>query len=218
MKLDVLKEKLREFADPKYAITLRRFYKGRENFIGVRVPQIRKLVTELSFEDCAFLICSEIHEERLLAVLILVEMYQKYPEEVFQLYLDHSHFLDEWDLIDLSAEKIVGPSADLKKRIELAKSSGWWDRRIAMVSTFYLIRKNQFDQTFKLAELLFDDEHDLIHKAVGWMLREVYKRDPLVGEEFILKHAKKMVRVTLRTAIERIPEKKRKEILTNSLL
>jgi 3-methyladenine DNA glycosylase AlkD len=213
---------LREHASEADAHNLKRFFKtgpGQyaegDQFIGVRVPAMRRIARNfdhLPLADVAQLLSSPVHEERFLALVLLVRRYRKTPalrDAIFRLYLDHARFVNNWDLVDVSAEHLVGshllnrPRSLLRK---LAKSSLLWERRIAIIATFHFIRNGQFDDTLQIAELLLDDPEDLIHKAVGWMLREVGNRDRKTEEAFLLRHARRMPRTMLRYAIEKFPE------------
>ncbi len=199
-------------------------YAEHDQFIGVSVPELRKLAKEyfgLSLAELSKLIESKINEERLLALIILVNQYQKSDDnariERFQFYLDHLQQVNNWNLVDSSAHLIIGAhllDGDKKLLISLAKSKIMWERRISIVSTWYFIRKNQLEWTFKIALILLNDDHDLIHKAVGWMLREAGKKDGLMLIEFLDKHAIKMPRTMLRYSIEKFSDKKRKHYLS----
>jgi 3-methyladenine DNA glycosylase AlkD len=225
--LTTLHKQVLSLADPKRAAGLQRFFKtGKgeyaegDTFVGLTVPAVRLLVKEwskLPLSDISNLLTSSIHEERLLALLILVKQYAKADEEhkkaICDLYLSHTKWINNWDLVDLSAPKIVGPYLDgkgIKVLEKLAHSDLLWDRRIAMLATFDYIYKKRHVESFSIAEILLHDKHDLIHKAVGWMLREVGKRcGEEIEEEFLKKYYKQMPRTMLRYAIERFPEKKR---------
>lgn len=199
-------------------------YAEHDQFIGISVPKLRKLAKEfshISLPQIGKLIKSKINEERLLALIILVTQYQKADdharEERFQFYLDHIQHVNNWNLVDSSAHLIIGIhllNGDKKLLSSLAKSTIMWERRIAIVSTWYFIRKDQLEWTFKIALLLLKDEHDLIHKAVGWMLREAGKKDEVLLIEFLDEHANKMPRTMLRYAIEKLTTTKRKHYLS----
>lgn len=159
------------------------------------------------------LLGSKIHEERLVALFILVQKFRVDPEGVGRFYIDNISKVNSWDLVDLSAPKILGVYLEKRDRsilYRLAMSDSVWDRRIAIIATQHFIRRGDFADTLKISETLLGDEHDLMHKAVGWMLREVGKRDQKVGEAFLAKNCKKMPRTMLRYAIERFPEEKRR--------
>jgi 3-methyladenine DNA glycosylase AlkD len=160
------------------------------------------------------------HEERLLALFILVDRYRRggaaERERIYRLYLENTGWINSWDLVDASAEHILG--AHLRERdraplSRLAKSTSLWERRIAVMATFHYVKEEAFDETLRIAELLIDDPEDLIHKAVGWMLREVGKRDRRVEERFLARHCRTMPRTMLRYSIERFPEALRRRYL-----
>lgn len=222
----ILKE-LKKYSSPKKAAILQRFFKTKkgeygegDKFIGVVVPDIRKVVKiyqDLDLAEVVLSLHSPIHEERVCAVLILVTQYKKadakQQKKIFQFYLKNYKFINNWDLVDLSAPNIVGAYlSDKPKNIlyKLAKSKNLWQKRIAIISTFDYIYHKNAEETIKIAKILLHDEHDLIHKAVGWMLREVGKRvDEKVLLKFLDEHYKTMPRTMLRYAIERLAEPKR---------
>jgi len=225
---------LREFADESDAITLQRFFKTGpgeygegDKFIGVRVPATRRVAREyrnLPMADVLTLLQSDIHEERLLALIILTQKYQKgTPAEqavIYRTYLEQTRHINNWDLVDASAEHIVGAyliSRSRKPLHTLARSQSIWERRIAIMSTFHFIKNNEFDETLKIAAKLVSDTNDLIHKAVGWMLREVGKRDRNKEEIFLMKHYRNMPRTMLRYAIEKFPEEIRQQYMKGTL-
>jgi 3-methyladenine DNA glycosylase AlkD len=214
---------LRRAASPERAKTNRWFFKtgpGQygegDRFLGVSVPALRQLARHyerLSRKDVVQLIKSPWHEERLLALLILVRQYvhsdDRRRRAIHQLYLRHTRWINSWDLVDVSASQLVGAhlaGGDRRLLRRLARSRSLWERRIAMIATYHYIRRNEFADALAIAALLVDDMHDLIHKAVGWMLREVGKRDRHVEERFLRKHAARMPRTMLRYAVERFPE------------
>jgi 3-methyladenine DNA glycosylase AlkD len=200
-------------------------YGEGDQFLGVTVPHARKVAKkykELSLKDINTLLQSVWHEERLLSLFILVHQFQKADEktqrELYQFYLKNTKHINNWDLVDSSAHKIVGAYLLDKPPIRkilytLAKSKDLWEKRIAIIATAMFINNNQFNDTLKIAEILLHDKHDLIHKAVGWMLREVGKKDQPTEETFLKKHYKVMPRTMLRYAIEKFDEKKRKEYM-----
>jgi 3-methyladenine DNA glycosylase AlkD len=198
-------------------------YAEHEQFIGVPVPKLRKLVKAyrtMPLDSVKCLLQSPINEERLLALLMLVERYQKgdatLKQTIFDLYQNYIQYVNNWNLVDASAHLIVGAHLDQRDKTLLltwASSKILWERRIAIVSTWYFIRQNQYDWTIKLAEILLHDPHDLMHKAVGWMLREVGKRDETVLIGFLDQYANKMPRTMLRYAIEKFSPEKRKDYL-----
>ena len=157
-------------------------YAEGDVFIGVRVPHIREVAKQfeaLDQSEIMHLMTSEMHEERALALMIMVRQFKNNPDEIYKFYLQHTEHINNWDLVDLSAHYIVGAHLIDKDRsilYELVQSSNLWERRIAMVATWWFIRNNDFEDTLKLAEKLLNDKHDLMHKATGWMLREVGKR------------------------------------------
>ncbi len=187
------------------------------------MPVLRKLAAKhqaLALREVTSLLKSRWHEGRLLALLILVRQYAKGAPErreaIYRLYLSHTAHINNWDLVDCSAEYIVGPHLTNGKRgvlRRLAKSKVLWERRIAIMATFHYIKRGEFAETLRLARLLRDDPHDLIHKAVGWMLREVGKRNRVVEERFLREHARHMPRTMLRYAIERFAPAVRRRYL-----
>lgn len=223
--IEELRSALRDLADPKRAKILQGFFKtgpGQygegDRFLGLTVPQVRGLVKRfhpVRFETLPALISAPDHEERLLGLLLLVERYRRGDAAeraaAFGLYLASFPFINNWDLVDVSVEHVVGAhGVDRIQLLAWAASPHLWTRRIAIVSTFHGIRKGRFDETLAVAERLLRDPHDLIHKATGWMLREVGKRDLSALEGFLRKHHAAMPRTMLRYAIERFPEQRRK--------
>ena len=232
--LDNIRKELQSMADQDKAAILQRFFKTGPGqygegdiFIGVIVPllrQVAKKFSQLPLEEIRMLLYSRIHEERLVALLILVWRYsssntsssaKKEKEEIVKFYLDNIKQVNNWDLVDVSAPNILGAylvdSRDRRRLLyKLARSKNVWERRIAIVATHRFIRKGDFSDTLKIAEMLLQDRHDLIHKAVGWMLREVGKRDAAAEEAFLDKRCSVMPRTMLRYAIERLPESKRR--------
>jgi 3-methyladenine DNA glycosylase AlkD len=166
------------------------------------------------------LLRSSIHEERLVALLILVRAFSKgdsvLQKKIYGLYLKNTKYINNWDLVDLTAPNIVGTFLLDKSRkplYDLARSNDLWRRRISIMATFAFIKQNDFDDTLRLSIMLLADDHDLIHKAAGWMLREIGKRSLCAEEQFLKRYYKKMPRTMLRYAIERFPEAKRKKYL-----
>jgi 3-methyladenine DNA glycosylase AlkD len=225
--------RLRSLGNSKDAAFLAGFFKtgpgqygAGDVFIGVRVPAIRKIAKEfksLSLSEILRLLRSKIHEERLAALAILVLQTAKADAEtrkrVYDAYLANTKHVNNWDLVDLSAPQLVGEYLVDKSRkplYRLAKSSWLWDRRISVLATFAFIRRGDYDDTLKIGERLLGDKEDLIHKAVGWMLREVGKRDRTVLTTFLDAHCCVMPRTMLRYAIERLPETQRQRYLTRS--
>jgi len=185
-------------------------------FLGVRMPDIRKVAKKFSpkitLKELTELIQSPIHEVRLCALIILVNQYKKGNfSKIFEYYIRQINFINNWDLVDSSAPYIVGDylynNPDERSILfEFVHSENLWVRRISIVSTFTLIKNNQFNETLQIAKILLNDKHDLIHKAVGWMLREVYKRDQDLIRTFLKQNYAQLPRTTLRYAIERMDE------------
>ena len=223
--LQSLKEELKTLENKEKAKIFQRFFKTGKGqygegdiFLGITVPESRALAKKYSnfaLEEIKILLESRIHEKRLIALLILVNNYQKNKEkqeEIYNFYLSNTKRINSWDLVDLTADKIIGNYLfDKPKDIlfELAKSNNLWERRISIISTFNFIKNNQFQETLKISHILLNDKHDLIHKAVGWMLREIGKRNQSIEEEFLKNNYKSMPRTMLRYAIEKFPEDKR---------
>ncbi|UZE93073.1 MAG: DNA alkylation repair protein [Candidatus Nealsonbacteria bacterium] len=229
-----LKKELKSKASVKKSKNLQRFFKTepgeygeRDIFLGIKVGDLRKIAEKyknLSLKGIEKLLYSKIHEERLVALLILVQKFQtddeRLKEKIFKLYLKNTNYINNWDLVDLSADKIIGEYLSDKPRevlYKLAMSKNLWERRIAIMSTFQFIKNNEFKETLKILEMLLEDGHDLIHKAAGWMLREIGKRSLETEEKFLKKHYQKMPRTMLRYAIERFPEKRRQAYLKGKI-
>jgi 3-methyladenine DNA glycosylase AlkD len=225
-----IRKKLQQLGSEEKAKVLQRFFKTGPGeygegdvFIGVRVPDLRKLVKEyqdITIKEVMQLLKSSIHEKRLFALLILVSKYSKGNEtlkkRIYELYLQNTKFINSWDLVDGSAQHIVGAFLMDKSKepiYRLAKSNSLWERRIAILSTFHFIKHDNYSETLKISKILLTDEQDLIHKAVGWMLREIGKRHISTEEMFLKKYYKRMPRTMLRYAIEKFPESKRKKYL-----
>lgn len=179
-----------------------------------------KRFAELPLSEVKKLLESRVHEERLFALLVLVGQYRRGEErrrdEIHRFYLEERRYVNNWDLVDTSAGTIVGEhlfGRSTRLLDSLARSESVWDRRIAMIATFYFIRHDRFDEALRIAGKLLRDEHDLIHKAVGWMLREIGKRDPAAEMAFLERHAAEMPRTMLRYAIERFPPAQRKRLM-----
>jgi 3-methyladenine DNA glycosylase AlkD len=230
MKAEQLRKKLRQLANPSIASHSQRFFKTAkgeygegDRFLGVRVPILRQQVKdfqEMSLKEVARVLESEYHEERLCALLLLVRQFELGSEElrgeIYQLYLNYTRYINNWDLVDSSAHQIVGGyliERDRSALYRLVESFSLWERRIAIIASYHFIKNLQFEDTMALARLLLNDEHDLMHKAVGWMLREVGNRDRKLEEAFLKKHYKKMPRTMLRYAIEKFPEPLRQSYL-----
>lgn len=229
-----IQAKLRAFASEENAKTALRFFKTGpgeygegDQFIGVRAPDLRRLAKELKatpVDECLQLLQSPIHEDRSLALLILVSAFTKgdavTKQKIYNAYLAHTHFINGWDLVDVSAPHIVGAYLQNKSRkplYKLVKSSSLWERRIAIIATQYFIRQHDFAETLQIAARLLSDQHDLIHKAVGWMLREAGNRDLATEEAFLQLHYQTMPRTMLRYAIEKFPEPKRQAYLKGTI-
>jgi 3-methyladenine DNA glycosylase AlkD len=223
-------KRLKEMGDLERAAHSQRFFKtGKgeyaegDKFLGIRVPDLRKCVKEyrdLPLEDALETLRSPLHEARLFALFLLVAKYsfKNNPEKeaIYQSYLEHTEYINNWDLVDCSAEHIVGAhlfNGDKRPIYRLSHSKSLWERRIGIMSTFHFIKKNHFADTLVIAEMLLKDREDLIHKAVGWMLREVGKRDLGIEEGFLGKFYKVMPRTMLRYAIEKFPEAERQAYL-----
>ena len=232
--LTELRKRIKSLASSDIAKTTQWFFKTGKGeygegdvFAGLKVPTQRKIAREfkdLSLADLKELLRSKIHEERLISLLILVNNYERGDEKekksIYTFYIKNRMGINNWDLVDLSAPKIVGKylfDKDKSILFKFASSKNLWERRIAILSTYEFIRNHQYDTTLKIAKILFEDEHDLIHKAVGWMLREIGKKDLKVEEIFLKKHYKKMPRTMLRYAIEKFPEIKRKKYLQGKI-
>jgi 3-methyladenine DNA glycosylase AlkD len=232
--LTELRKRIKSLASSDIAKTMQWFFKTGKGeygegdvFAGLKVPTQRKVAREfkdLSLADLKELLRSKIHEERLISLLILVNNYERGDEKekksIYTFYIKNRMGINNWDLVDLSAPKIVGKylfDKDKSILFKFASSKNLWERRIAILSTYEFIRNHQYDTTLKIAKILVEDEHDLIHKAVGWMLREIGKKDLEVEESFLKKHYKKMPRTMLRYAIEKFPETKRKKYLQGKI-
>ena len=220
-----IRKSLIELGNPKIAEHSQRFFKtGKgeygegDKFLGIRVPIIRKQVNSfgnVSLGQTLVLLKSPFHEIRLFAILMLVQKFSFGPDKrkVYEKYLENSKYINNWDLVDSSAHYIVGAfliDKDKTPIYELAKSEDLWERRISIISTFYFIKSGKFEDALKISEILLNDKEDLIHKAVGWMLREIGNRNLSEEEIFLKKFVLKMPRTMLRYAIEKFPETKRK--------
>lgn len=223
-----IRESLIKLGNPKIASNLQRFFKtGKgeygegDKFLGIRVPVIRKQIIKfknVSIIQTLILLSSSFHEIRLFAVLMLVQKFssEKEKRKVYDLYLKNTKYVNNWDLVDSSAHYIVGAFLLDKAKdpiYELAKSENLWERRISIIATFYFIKHGEFEDALNISELLLDDKQDLIHKAVGWMLREIGNRNLFEEEKFLKKFASIMPRTMLRYAIEKFEEPKRKKYL-----
>ena len=230
--LEQLKKEIQDLKNPEQAKILQKFFKTGEGeyaegdiFLGIKVPVQRVIVKKyfhLNFQEIQQLLDNKIHEYKLIALLILIEKYKKAKKDklerrkIFEFYLKNTKNINNWDLVDLSAPQILGDFLQ-KEGTEilthLANSKNLWERRIAIISTYPFIKKRRFGETLAISEILINDTHDLIHKAVGWMLREVGKRDLAAEEKFLKKHYQQMPRTMLRYAIEKFPKEKRKSYL-----
>jgi 3-methyladenine DNA glycosylase AlkD len=230
MALLPIQKQLRALASPEVARIQQGFFKTGPGqygegdvFLGIKVPVLRTLAKQqrdASLTTMQTLLDSKYHEERVFALLLLMQFYQRADEigrqAAFDLYLGNTHRINNWDLVDISAPHIVGRHLQDRPRKllhRMAKSASLWERRIAIIATFHFIRLDDFADTLQIAQTLLHDEHDLMHKAVGWMLREVGKRDLASEEVFLKQHHRNMPRTMLRYAIERFPEPKRKNYL-----
>jgi 3-methyladenine DNA glycosylase AlkD len=226
-----VRARLRPLADARIAIASQRFFKLRpgeygygDRFLGIRVPTLRKAAREFRAVPLAAafaLLRSPFHEERLAALFMLVDRYARgtaaEQQRIYERYLEHvPQHVNNWDLVDSSAPYIVGAHLAERDRgvlYDLARSAHLWSRRVALLATFSFIKRGSFDDTFALAEIMLDDREDLIHKATGWMLREVGNRDRVAAEAFLRRHCHRMPRTMLRYAIERYPEPTRRAYL-----
>jgi 3-methyladenine DNA glycosylase AlkD len=229
-----IRAELHKLGNPARGVHSQRFFKtgpGQygegDKFLGLTVPEMRGIVRKYrELDDAAVqkMLLSPWHEERLVALLLMVEAYDRGDDprraHIHGAYLANTARINNWDLVDASAGDIVGQhleAGDIALLERLARSESLWERRIAIVSTFHFIKRNEFRPTLKIAALLLDDSQDLIHKATGWMLREVGKRDRTVLDRFLKKHYKRMPRTMLRYAIERHPERVRKQYLAGTI-
>lgn len=229
-KLLSIRNELRKLGNKEIAEHSQRFFRtgngqygAGDRFLGIRVPVLRKLAKKhqgISIEEASQLLKSQFHEERLLSLLMLINIFKTTNEEnkefIYILYLNNTKFINNWDLIDCSAEHIVGAylrERDKQPIYNLANSKSLWERRVSIMSTFHFIKNKEFIEPLKVSEILLHDKEDLIHKAVGWMLREIGKRDIRAEDVFLKKHYKDMPRTMLRYAIEKFPEERRKKYL-----
>ncbi|MFA6000862.1 MAG: DNA alkylation repair protein [Thermoleophilia bacterium] len=227
---ELIISRLRELGDRDRAVNSQRFFKtGKgeygegDQFLGIRVPVLRKCAREYKetgLEDVLKLLRSPLHEARLLALFMMTARFSKSDgnekQTIYRVYLGHTKYINNWDLVDSSAEHIVGAylsGRDRKPLYRLVRSKSLWERRISIMSTFRFIKQGEFADTLALAQLLLDDNEDLIHKAAGWMLREVGNRNMSVEEAFLAKNYGQMPRTMLRYAIEKFPEVERQAYL-----
>ena len=229
-----IQKRIRDLGNQEIARHSQRFFKTAkgeygegDRFLGIRVPVLRKLANQhqgTSLETVFQLLSSEFHEERLFSLLILVLQFfrgnEKERRTIYEGYLKNTRFVNNWDLVDSSAVKIVGAYLLERSRAPLYRlvhSKNLWERRISIIATFYFIKRNDVGDTLKLSEILKQDPEDLIHKAVGWMLREIGNRDRAIEEGFLKKHYREMPRTMLRYAIEKFPEDKRQAYLKGTV-
>lgn len=229
-----IKKYLKQCANADKAKILQRFFKTGPGeygegdiFYGITVPDIRQVAQQFIGVDLSVaeqLLHSKIHEERFAALLILIAKFQQGSADektsIYRLYLHNTHYINNWDLVDLSSPKIMGAylfSQDRKILYKLARSKNLWDKRIAIIATLYFIKYDDFKDTLQLVEIFLNEKHDLMHKACGWMLREVGKKNQSTEEKFLQKHYKHMPRTMLRYAIERFPETLRQKYLKQKI-
>jgi len=230
MDVRLIRSKLQSLGDKKRALILQDFFKTGPGeygegdiFLGIRVPVLRRLAKEyqsLPLNKIEKLFKSPYHEERALALMILLRVYSRGDDSVkktiYEAYLRNTRYINNWDLVDISTGHIVGHyllDKDRKPIYVLARSKSLWERRISIISTYRFIKHRQYIDTLKISEILLSDKEDLIHKAVGWMLRAVGNYNPQLEEEFLKRHYKNMPRTMLRYAIERFPKSKRQQLL-----
>ncbi len=221
---------LKERADPERAVHSQKFFKTGigeygegDIFLGIRVPVIRKAVKKyksIHLDDTLQLLKSNFHEVRLFALLAMVQAFNSGSEEkkkaIFQNYINNTRYINNWDLIDSSAPHIVGNylwEKDKTLLYSFAESSSLWERRIAIIATQFFIKQKSYQDTLKISDILLNDTQDLIHKAVGWMLREIGNRNLEIEEQFLKTRYLKMPRTMLRYAIEKFEEEKRQKYL-----
>lgn len=231
-----VKQALHQLADPVRATLSKSYFKtgpGQygegDKFLGVTVPHQRAIAKKfklMPLDEVKTLLTSKIHEERLTALLLLVYQYEngtpEVRQDIYKFYLQHTTYINNWDLVDTSAPYIIGPwlehQADRQSKLQkLASSKLIWERRIAVLATFYYIKAGQYRISLNLAEQLLQDPHDLMHKAVGWMLREIGKRDRAVLVKFLASHYKTMPRTMLRYAIEHFEASERQKYLNGEI-
>jgi len=234
MNIQDIRKELQTVKNTEKAKILARFFKTGKGeygegdiFLGITVPDQRKVAEkykDLNLGDLQELLNSRIHEERLIALLILTYQFRGAKENerktIFYFYLKNTKKINNWDLVDLSAPNIVGRyllDKDREILYKLTKSNNLWEKRISMLACFVFIKENDFKDALKISELLICDKHDLIHKAVGWMLREIGKRSQEQEENFLKKYYKNMPRTMLRYAIEKFPEKLRRNYLNGEI-
>ncbi len=231
---ETIRSRMRKLANPEKAKILQGFFKTSPGeygegdiFTGIVVPELRKLVKQfdlLPLAECEKLVHSRMHEERLLGLLIWVAQYKKAPPRdraaIFARYVRSVNYINNWDLVDLTAEHVLGAhlvETDKSLLYRWARSKNLWKRRLSMLATFHYIKKGDFGDPLNIADMLLLDPEDLIQKAVGWMLREIGKRDLRVEEDFLKSRYKTMPRTMLRYAIERFAEIRRKAYLKGDI-
>ncbi|WP_455205526.1 DNA alkylation repair protein [Kaarinaea lacus] len=229
-----IQQQMKNLSDPQRAAHSQRFFKTGAGeygegdvFLGIKVPQIRQVAKQclqLDNDDLVQLITSRYHEVRLLALLILVYRFPKatpqQQKRLFNFYIKHKTYINNWDLVDCSAPVIVGAylfDKDKDLLYKYARHKRLWDRRIAIMANFYFIKQNHYSDALKLAEILLQDDEDLIQKAVGWMLREIGKRDLATEEAFLQRYYQQMPRTMLRYAIEKFTQKRRHQYLSGAI-
>lgn len=231
-----IEKDFRKYSDPTKAKHSSRFFKTGKGeygegdiFLGLTNPEIKGIVKkyyeEISFKDLLYLIQSKYHDYRMFGLQCLVSKYQKSKtakerKEIYDIYIDNTKYINNWDLVDVTCYKVVGEylkDKDRKILYTFAKSKDLWKQRISIISTYSFIRTNDFKDTLAISKILLNHEHDLIHKAVGWMLREVGKRNQDIEEEFLKKYYMNMPRTMLRYAIERFEEDKRQKYLKGEI-
>ena len=235
MTAELLIESLRELADEQKAKFLQGFFKTGKGqyaegdvFWGIKVPetrQVAKAYRVMPLVEVEKVLKNSVHEVRLCGLMILMEQFKKANQAdkkiIVDFYLSNTQYINNWDLVDLSCYKILGTYLLDKPRdilYTLARSKNMWEQRIAIVSTLAFIRNGELDDTLAISEMLIDHSHDLIHKAVGWMLRELAKRDEFAMIDFVEKHYSRLSRTTLRYAIEQLPEDVRKSVLRGEFI
>lgn len=227
---------LEKLQNPEKAKQMQRFFKTGKGeygegdvFLGISVPSQRKIATKykavVSLDDIHVLMNSNIHEHRLTAIYLLIHLYNQRKsdtdkKEIVDFYLNHTYAINNWDIVDSSAHKILGPwlyNKDKSILFKLAESNDLWEQRISMIACFHDIKKREYQTTLKIADLLLHHKHDLIHKAVGWMLKEISKLDLQVTDDFLKTRYQTMPRTCLRYAIEKFPEDRRQAFLKGDI-
>jgi 3-methyladenine DNA glycosylase AlkD len=228
--LNALTKELNSLRNPEKIEVYQRFFKTGKGeygegdiFMGLTMPQIRSTIKnyiKIPLNNLSPLLESKVHEHRMAALIILTHKYKENPKQVYDFYLKNTKYINNWDLVDVTCPRIVGEylkDKDRKILYKLANSKNLWEKRIGIISTMRFIKDKDFKDTIAISEILLKDSHDLIHKAVGWMLREVGKKDQEVLETFLKKHYKQMPRTMLRYSIERFEESKRQAYLKNKI-